>query len=119
MCIRDSFYSIFVTIIWPSIALIVDTKYLGTAYGLTTAVQNSGMALFPLIVGYLHDTFIDDGKAGYFWVSIFLIVMAIFGFLFTVLLLFFEIKSDGPLEKVQKITIDEEEPIKSVSLQES
>ena len=43
------------TVLWPSIALIVDPNILGAAYGLATSVQNVGLALAPLIVGVLID----------------------------------------------------------------
>lgn len=44
-------YSIFAAALWPSIPYVVDEQYVGTAYGLLTALQNGGLALFPLIVG--------------------------------------------------------------------
>ncbi|HVO10072.1 MAG TPA: MFS transporter [Vicinamibacteria bacterium] len=40
--------------IWPSVALIVDPKRTGTAYGLMTMVQNMGLALFPWLNGRLR-----------------------------------------------------------------
>ena len=41
--------------LWPCVPLIVQKEYLGTAYGLITAVQNIGLALFPLLNGRLID----------------------------------------------------------------
>jgi len=40
---------------WPSIPLIVRKERVGTAFGLMTAVQNIGLALFPLLNGLLRD----------------------------------------------------------------
>jgi MFS family permease len=40
--------------IWPAVALIVDPKRTGTAYGLMTMVQNMGLALFPWLNGRLR-----------------------------------------------------------------
>ncbi len=46
-------YSIFAAALWPSVPFVVNERYVGTAYGLLTAVQNGGMALFPVIVGQI------------------------------------------------------------------
>ena len=40
---------------WPSIPLIVRKERVGTAFGLMTAIQNIGLALFPLLNGMLRD----------------------------------------------------------------
>ena len=41
--------------LWPSIPLIVRQERVGTAFGLLTAIQNIGLALFPLLNGLLRD----------------------------------------------------------------
>lgn len=40
---------------WPSVPLIVRKERVGTAFGLMTAIQNVGLALFPLLNGILRD----------------------------------------------------------------
>lgn len=40
---------------WPSVPLVVEEKRVGTAFGLMTAIQNGGLALFPLLNGWLRD----------------------------------------------------------------
>ncbi len=40
---------------WPSIPLIVRKERVGTAFGLMTAIQNIGLALFPFLNGLLRD----------------------------------------------------------------
>jgi MFS family permease len=40
---------------WPSIPLIVSKERVGTAFGVMTAIQNIGLALFPLLNGLLRD----------------------------------------------------------------
>lgn len=40
---------------WPSIPLLVPKEKLGTAFGLTTMIQNIGLALFPYLNGTLRD----------------------------------------------------------------
>jgi len=41
--------------LWPSIPLIVKSERVGTAFGTMTAIQNVGMAVFPLLNGLLRD----------------------------------------------------------------
>ncbi|HPF34034.1 MAG TPA: MFS transporter [Candidatus Krumholzibacteria bacterium] len=40
---------------WPAIPLVVKDEHTGTAFGLCTAVQNIGLALFPWLNGLLRD----------------------------------------------------------------
>lgn len=40
---------------WPAIPLVVKKEQIGTAFGLTTMIQNIGLALLPLINGRLRD----------------------------------------------------------------
>merc|ERR1712196_69268 len=44
-------YSVYAAAIWPAVAYVIPARQLGTAYGLVTAVQNSGLALVPLAIG--------------------------------------------------------------------
>ncbi|MBN1273115.1 MAG: MFS transporter [Candidatus Aminicenantes bacterium] len=41
--------------LWPSVPLVVRKERVGTAFGLLTAVQNIGLALFPFLNGLLRD----------------------------------------------------------------
>ena len=41
---------------WPSIPLIVPKDKVGTAFGLTTMIQNIGLFLFPYLNGWLRDS---------------------------------------------------------------
>jgi len=40
---------------WPAVPLIVEKNRVGTAFGLMTMVQNLGLALFPLLNGWLRE----------------------------------------------------------------
>lgn len=40
---------------WPSVPLIVEKNRVGTAFGLMTMVQNVGLALFPVLNGWLRE----------------------------------------------------------------
>lgn len=46
-------YSIYASALWPSVQMVVKPHEVGTAYGVVTAIQNGGLALFPMIVGAL------------------------------------------------------------------
>mmetsp|Transcript_56244 Transcript_56244/g.137950 ORF Transcript_56244/g.137950 Transcript_56244/m.137950 type:complete len:743 (+) Transcript_56244:81-2309(+) len=46
-------YSVCAAALWPCIAIVVELNKLGTAYGLMTAFQNLGLAVFPLLIADL------------------------------------------------------------------
>ena len=48
-------FSLIPAAMWPSVALIIEQKRLGTAYGLMTMIQNIGLAGFNLLIGYVND----------------------------------------------------------------
>lgn len=66
---------------WPSIPLIVEKNRVGTAFGLTTMIQNIGLALFPWLNGLLRDT-THDYTASLVMFS----TLGLFGLVFTILL---------------------------------
>jgi len=48
-------FSLVPAVMWPSVALVVDSSKLGTAYGLMTMIQNIGLFGFNLIIGFAND----------------------------------------------------------------
>lgn len=80
-------------VIWSSIALIV-TKGSGTAYGIITSFLDTGLVVFPALVGELKDNTTKNN--GYFWVTIELIILGSLGMI-TGILLYFANKNDGDL----------------------
>jgi MFS family permease len=48
-------FSLVPAVMWPSVALIVDSSKLGTAYGLMTMIQNIGLFGFNLLIGFTND----------------------------------------------------------------
>jgi MFS family permease len=48
-------YSLGAASLWPILSLVVEDNVLGTAYGLMTAIQNIGLAIFPQAIGALQD----------------------------------------------------------------
>jgi len=48
-------FSLVPAAMWPSVAKIVDQGKLGTAYGLMFSIQNIGLWLFPMLIGWVLD----------------------------------------------------------------
>jgi MFS family permease len=89
-------FSLVPAAMWPSVAKIVDTNKLGTAYGLMFSIQNIGLWVFPLIIGIVLDKsnpgitqeMIEKGTAVYNYTNptIILAGLGILGILFAILL---------------------------------
>ena len=78
-------YSLFVPALWTMIPMVVKPKILGSGYGISFAILNTGLALAPLVVGTL--TIKSKGVNQYFWVSIFLVCTSALAFISSVALL--------------------------------
>lgn len=48
-------YSMYAAVIWPSVPLVVEPKYIGTAFGVITSVQNIGLVSFPMIIAAIYN----------------------------------------------------------------
>lgn len=48
-------FSLVPAVMWPSVALIIESPKLGTAYGLMTMIQNIGLFGFNLLIGFAND----------------------------------------------------------------
>jgi nitrate/nitrite transporter NarK len=55
-------FSLVASALWPSLPLLIDEKRLGTAFGLTTLLQNAGLTVFPWAAGKLTDVARGDYK---------------------------------------------------------
>jgi MFS family permease len=101
-------YSIYAAAIWGSIPYVVPASTVGTAFGITTAIQNIGLVTAPTLVGMIKDKtkHIDHG---YFWVEVFFIALNVLGLIFNVTLYYRDIYfHNGVLDKVEK-----SEPVKN------
>jgi MFS family permease len=79
---------------WPSIPLIVRKERVGTAFGLMTAIQNIGMALFPLLNGLLRDLTQTYTSSMLMFTS-----LGFFGLIFALLLKRADAREGGGLER--------------------
>lgn len=82
--------------IWPAVALIVDEQFVGTAYGLMTAVQNLGLLAFPYFNGALR-----DATHGYTASQIMFASLGFAGLIFAILLLAADKREGGRLERAK------------------
>jgi MFS family permease len=82
---------------WPSIPLIVEKNRVGTAFGLTTMIQNIGLALFPWLNGLLRDTTKD-----YMASMIMFSMLGIVGLTFAILLKRADAREGNHLENVER-----------------
>ncbi|PKL83173.1 MAG: MFS transporter, partial [Ignavibacteriae bacterium HGW-Ignavibacteriae-3] len=48
-------FSLVPAVMWPSVAIIIESNKLGTAYGLMTMIQNIGLFAFNLMIGFAND----------------------------------------------------------------
>lgn len=53
-------YACFAAVIWPSVALIVESRVVGLAYGVIVSIQNFGLAVFPLIIASIYSSHDDQ-----------------------------------------------------------
>ncbi len=83
---------------WPSIPLIVKEERVGTAFGLMTAIQNIGLALFPFLNGILRDT-----TKSYTASMLMFAGLGFLGLLFAILLKRADARENGALEMPGKM----------------
>jgi MFS family permease len=94
-------YSIYCAAIWGSIPYTVGEQSVGTAFGMTTAIQNIGLMIGPTIVGFIKSN--SNKMFGYYWVLWFFIGINVIGFVQNAYLYYIDIKyHDGILNKVDK-----------------
>jgi MFS family permease len=98
MMVMGLAFSLIPAIMWPSIAFVVDPGKLGTAYGLMTMIQNIGLSLFNLLIGFANDIFKagPNNPSGYLPGMWIFSICGILGTLFAILLR----KNSPSLEKV-------------------
>jgi MFS family permease len=100
MAIMGISFSLIPAVIWPSVAIIVEERKLGTAFGLMTMIQNIGLTAFNYIIGMAND--LSGGYTAGMWIFS---SLGFFGLLFAYLLRRSELGENGHgLEKGFKET---------------
>ena len=92
-------FAVYCAIIWPCVALTVDIRYQGTAYGIINCIMNIGLSTYPLIVAALYN--IDSAYIPN--VEIFFASSAVCGLFTGYLLNYYDAKTnDGKLNNIYK-----------------
>eukprot|EP00397_Hematodinium_sp_SG-2012_P021976 GEMP01022737.1.p1 GENE.GEMP01022737.1~~GEMP01022737.1.p1 ORF type:complete len:448 (+),score=72.65 GEMP01022737.1:172-1515(+) len=73
-------YMVFAAVVWPTVGLTVPAKQLGSAYGVTTSMQNFGLCLVPIFVATLQGSTTDVTK-GYEHAASLFMILGFFGVL--------------------------------------
>ena len=92
-------YVCYAAVIWPSVPLTVKEESVGTAFGAIVAIQNIGLALFPLIIAAIY-TASDDKYIPN--VEYFFVFCAIFGTGVSIVLNVIDGKTGRTLNKVHR-----------------
>ena len=83
-------FSLVPSAMWPSVPKIIPQKQLGSAYSLIFYIQNIGLSMVPLLIGWVIDHFAKttaaDGTVGYNY-TVPLSIFMIFGILSVVVAL--------------------------------
>ncbi|KAL1924887.1 uncharacterized protein VTP21DRAFT_4541 [Calcarisporiella thermophila] len=87
-------YSLFASVLWPCVPLLVDHTQLGTAYGLCTVALNLSLTGFPLLVAQLRQF------VGFDQVVVFFSSLALLGMLLGIWLCILDLRMGSPLQKV-------------------
>ena len=88
-------YSIYASVMWASIPYLVEPKTIGTAFGVTTAIQNLGLGVGPIVVGQIKVN--TNRDHGYFWVTFFFVIMGIVGIISAIMVYIDDMKKGGIL----------------------
>lgn len=83
-------YSVYAAALWGSIPYVVAPRTIGTAFGLTTAVQNTG-----LTVAYWAQGYVTENTSGFVPDMLMLAAFALCGFLLNIWLYFDDIRNRG------------------------
>lgn len=85
-------YSGFAAVLWPSIPLVIPAKFTGLGYGVVTAIQNGGLALFPLVIAYIYTSSNDHYIPN---VEYFFVVLAVMGTVVGFYLNYYDAQNDS------------------------
>ena len=77
-------YSMYASALWPAIGAAVPLTDNGVAYGFTTAVQNIGLAILPMLVAYLRSNYGSYNPVEILFISLSVVGVAV-GILWVIL----------------------------------
>lgn len=80
-------YAGFASVVWPSVAMVVDDHLVGLGYGIVVSIQNMGLAVFPVIIAAIYT---DAGDVYIPTVEVFFVALAAAGALIGMYLNFYD-----------------------------
>ena len=80
-------YAGFAAVLWPSVPLVIEDRVVGLGFGLITAIQNGGLAAFPLIIAAIYN---DNGNKYIPNVEFFFIALAVLGLIVGIYLNYYD-----------------------------
>lgn len=86
------------SVIWACIPYLVESRTIGTAFGVSSSVQNLGLSIGPMAVGFINEYTTKDH--GYYWVTLFLAIMAFLGVLTTTAIYIYDMRHGGILNAI-------------------
>jgi len=92
------FYSVYASIFWPCVAMVVEERLVGSAYGIITALQNLMLTIIPLVTGAIQVNTVGT-SCGYFWTEICLAGLVAIGIVITTMMYFEDQKTGRRLDK--------------------
>lgn len=89
-------YTGFVSVLWPSVPLVVEERLTGLAFGIVTSMQNLACAVIPLIVASIYSS---SGDAYIPNVEMLFVILAAVGFVVGIYMNYYDYNNDGILNK--------------------
>mmetsp|Transcript_17057 Transcript_17057/g.26610 ORF Transcript_17057/g.26610 Transcript_17057/m.26610 type:complete len:702 (-) Transcript_17057:403-2508(-) len=91
-------YGIFTATIWSSVPLTVEEELVGTAYGVMTSIQNTGLALAPMFVAGLYSLNDESYLPA---VELFFVICSSAGFVAAIYLISLDRENGGVLNRLK------------------
>ena len=88
-------YSIHLAVFWAAFTYIINPKIIGTALGGVYASGNIALVIFPIVTGVIQENTQRDH--GYYWVSVFLLVLAIIGLIAALFIYVYDLQHNSIL----------------------
>ena len=80
--------SIYASVVYPMIPMVVKQEMLGSAYGICSSIMNTLWAFGPFLVGFI--TYPSAKENTYYYVNLFLGLFSSIGIVFTIILYFYD-----------------------------
>lgn len=87
-------YCIYATVMWACVSYTMESRIQGLGFGLFTSVQNTSIAIMPLVIGVIYDS-----QGEYLWISFMLMCVGSCSILSSIWLNIEDRKLDGVMNR--------------------